>query len=153
MEVDALSVLLDERRGDHEGALDRLEALVLAAEPEGWVRLFADLGYRMASLLRELAARGVAPETIRRILGACTDHDVDNASPAQHFLIEALSEREIEVLRLLAQRYSNKEIAAQLFIAPSTVKRHTLHIYRKLEANDRREAVSRAAELGLLPTG
>ncbi|HEX5498141.1 MAG TPA: response regulator transcription factor, partial [Thermomicrobiales bacterium] len=64
---------------------------------------------------------------------------------------EPLSDRELAVLRLLAQRYRNKEIADALSIAPATVKTHTLNIYRKLDAADRREAVARAADLGLLP--
>ena len=68
-----------------------------------------------------------------------------------HAYVEALSEREIEVLGLLAQRYSNKEIGAQLIIALSTVKRHTTNIYGKLEAGSRREAVARARQLGILP--
>jgi LuxR family maltose regulon positive regulatory protein len=65
-------------------------------------------------------------------------------------LIEPLTRRELEVLTLLEQRLSNKEIAARLFITPSTAKLHTLHIYQKLQVNARRDAVAKAQRLGLL---
>jgi LuxR family maltose regulon positive regulatory protein len=69
---------------------------------------------------------------------------------SQTSLTEPISERELEVLTLLAQRYSNKEIARRLYIAPATVKSHTINNYRKLNAGDRREAVALANELGLV---
>jgi LuxR family maltose regulon positive regulatory protein len=152
MHVEVLSALLDERQGKHEGALARVERLVLDAEPEGWVRIFAHLGEPMERLLRQLAARRFAPHATTRLLDAFPTRDDLSASLHQDELAEPLSERELEVLAFLAERDSNKEIAAQLFIAPSTVKRHTLNIYRKLEVNDRREAAARAVVLGLLPT-
>jgi len=153
MEIDALDALLADRRGQRELALETLAQAVLAAESAGWVRLFVDLGDPMARLLEQLAARRVVPHTIARILDAFPARHRAPSLPEQPGLTEPLSERELEILALLEARDSNKEIATQLFIAPSTVKRHTLNIYRKLEVNDRREAVTRARELGLLPTG
>jgi LuxR family maltose regulon positive regulatory protein len=68
-------------------------------------------------------------------------------------LAEALTWREVEVLKLLGERLSNKEIAERLVISPLTVKRHTIELYRKLEVTGRRGAVARAAELGLFESG
>jgi LuxR family maltose regulon positive regulatory protein len=153
MEIDALDALLADRQGQHEAALETLARAVLAAEAAGWVRLFVDLGDPMAGLLEQLAARRVVPHTIARILNAFPARPGAPSLPAQPGLLEPLSERELEILALLGARDSNKEIATQLFIASSTVKRHTLNIYRKLEVNDRREAVIRARELGLLSSG
>ena len=150
MEVEAIAALLDVRRGKVDEALDRVHRLVLEAEPEGWVRLFTDLGEPMERLLRELAERRVAVQPVARILDAFPVRIDSVGIDRLQGLTEPLSERELEVLELLEARDSNKEIAAQLFIAPSTVKRHTLNIYRKLEVGTRREATTRAKELGLL---
>jgi LuxR family maltose regulon positive regulatory protein len=153
MEVDLLAALLDDRTGNHEAALERVQRVVLEAAPQGWVRLFADLGEPMERLLRQLVAKHVAPHSIASILGAFPKHDHVPPFSHQQGLVEPLSERELEVLALLGERDSNKEIAAHLFIAPSTVKRHTLNIYRKLEVSDRRAAVTRARELALYSDG
>jgi LuxR family maltose regulon positive regulatory protein len=154
MEVEILEALSYAQRGDDESALETLAHAVLTAEKDGWVRLFVDLGPGTERLLSQLARRGVAPHYLDRVLSAFPSNDGAPA-PLRHVpaaeVIEPLSERELDVLHLLAQRYSNKEIAARLFIASSTVKRHTLNIYRKLEVSDRREAVARAAELRLVP--
>jgi LuxR family transcriptional regulator, maltose regulon positive regulatory protein len=151
MEVEAVAVLLDLRRDVPEEALARLHRLVVDAAAEGRVRLFVDLGEPMERLLRHLAAQRIEPQTVGRILAAFPTADRAMGPESQNGLVEPLSERELEVLALLEGRESNKEIAAQLFIAASTVKRHTLNIYRKLEVGDRRMAVARARELGLVP--
>jgi LuxR family transcriptional regulator, maltose regulon positive regulatory protein len=153
MEVEALEALLNDQQGQHEVALQGLTRLVIAAEPQGRVRLFVDLGDPMFQLLRELAVRRVAPQAISPILNAFRAGYGDSVVPQQRSLIDPLSKRELEILALLAGRESNKEIATQLFISPATAKRHTINIYRKLDVNDRREAVSRAQELDLLPAG
>jgi ATP/maltotriose-dependent transcriptional regulator MalT len=100
-------------------------------------------------LLRQLTIRRGAAPAISGVLSA---FPARHHLPQHQDLIEPLTERELEILELLKGRDSNKEIADQLSIAPSTVKRHTLTIYRKLEVNDRREAVARAIQLGLLPS-
>ena len=69
---------------------------------------------------------------------------------AKQPLGDALTDRELEVMGLLAQRMSNKEIASQLFISAGTVKRHTINIYQKLDVNSRRQAVAKAQDLDLL---
>lgn len=149
MQLDGLAAMIANQRGDRATALEIVERLVLNTERDGWIRLFVEAGDPMEDLLRELAGRQVASHTIARILKAFPPRS-DTAAASQNGLSEPLSERELEILELLTARDSNKEIAAMLFIAPSTVKRHTLNIYRKLEVNNRRAAVSRAAELGLI---
>ncbi|MFN8590191.1 MAG: LuxR C-terminal-related transcriptional regulator [Thermomicrobiales bacterium] len=149
-EVEALSALLQDRRGEREQALATVQCLVREVAPDGWVRLFADLGEPMERLLRQLAAQGVERHAVTALLPAFPQRSTGAHLPDQSFLPEALTDRELEVLSLLYSRNSNKEIAADLFIAPGTVKRHTLSIYRKLDVADRRAAVEKAVELGLL---
>lgn len=143
------------------GAMDRAvqllgEALALA-EPGGFIRLFVDEGQPMARLLTEAAARGTMPDYTARLLAACAANRprpaagaVRPASSAAQPLIEPLSERELEVLRLIAEGLSNQEIRERLFLALDTVKGHNRRIFDKLEVQRRTEAVARARELGLL---
>jgi LuxR family maltose regulon positive regulatory protein len=157
IEVLALQAVLQERQGDRQTALELLGQAVALAEPGGFVRLFVDLGPPMASLLERLrwqgGARGsLAVAYITNILTAFETKaggrtmDVTSSSA----LVESLTPRELDVLALLGRRLTNKEIAAELIISPETVKTHTLNIYRKLGARNRRQAVAQARELGLL---
>jgi LuxR family maltose regulon positive regulatory protein len=137
-----------------------LERALSLAEPGGYIRLFADEGPSMARLLREAAAHGFAPKYIAKLLAAFAaktpgeQRTPETASfpsvSAQSSLVEPLSERELEVLRLLAAGLSNPEIAQELYIAVSTVRSHAKSIYGKLNVHGRWEAVQRAQELGLL---
>ncbi len=151
LEVEVLAALLDDRRGQDQTALQSVLRAVREAEPDGWLRLFVDQGDAMEDLLRQLERRGSATLAVERILRAFPSCAVGTQDPNQTGLPEPLSPRELEILALLGARESNKEIAARLFISPATVKRHTLHIYRKLDVNDRRAAVVRATSLGFLP--
>jgi LuxR family maltose regulon positive regulatory protein len=151
IETLALQTLLHEARGERSAALEALRQAVALAEPGGVIRVFVDQGPRMAALLHPLAAQGVASAFIARILDAFPAVRSPQPAPSQQGLIEPLSERELEVLALLAQRLSNKEIAHELSISPMTVKRHTVNIYQKLLVQGRREAVARAVALGILP--
>ncbi len=151
LEVDALKALLEERLGNHDSALGMLRQIVQDTGSDGWVRLFTDLGGDMEDLLRQLPRGAVSPRALERILATFPVQQRAVAAPDQSQLIEPLSKRELEVLALLGARDSNKEMAERLFISPGTVKRHTISIYRKLDVNDRRQAVARAVELGLLP--
>ena len=157
IEVLALQSVLHDRRGEQQTALELLGQAVALAEPGGFIRLFVDLGSPMASLLERLrwqgGARGSSAfEYITSILtafetkvgGRATDVTPSSA------LVESLTPRELDVLALLGRRLTNKEIAAELVISPETVKTHTLNIYRKLDVRNRRQAVARARELGLL---
>ena len=157
IEVLALEALLQEARGNLDAGLAALQQAVALAEPGGVIRVFVDLGPKMAVLLRQLAARSGAREYLDRLLAAFGDVKEHQAPPnkplpSQGGLIEPLSERELEVMALLSERLSNKEIAQELTISPTTVKRHTVNIYQKLSVGSRRDAVARALALGLLPT-
>ena len=148
MDVLALEALLADARQDQRAALLRLEHALVLAQPEGFVRIFADLGARMAGLLSRLHSRKVSLAFIQRIQNAMALPTVK--TPSQNALIEPLTEREMEVLALLQKRLSAKEIAASLFITPGTVKRHTHVIFQKLDVHTRREAILKSAELKLL---
>ncbi|NTU78393.1 MAG: response regulator transcription factor, partial [Chloroflexales bacterium] len=140
------------RPAEAEATLER--AITLAA-PRGFVRTLADLGPALAPLLRALAARGVATAYLERVLAACGPASGAAERPAptppQPDLPELLTRRELEILALLAERWSDKEIAERLVIAPNTVRKHTSTIYDKLGVSSRRDAVDAARTLGLLP--
>ena len=135
----------------HEALGFLAEALALAA-PEGYVRPFVDLGRPMAALLREAAARGIAVDFIGRLLAAfrASEHRGAEAPSRNQPLVEPLSERELEVLRLLAGGNTNDEIGRSLYVSTNTVKAHLKSIYRKLDVNSRHEAAGRAQQLNLL---
>ena len=141
-------------RGEEDEAMRALgEALALAA-PGGFIRTFVDEGRPMAELLSQAAARGMMPDTTDELLAAFeaegrTLESESDFLPSQP-LIEPLTPRELEVLQLIAQGLSNREIGERLFIALSTVKGHNRNIYSKLQVERRTEAVARARELGLL---
>jgi LuxR family maltose regulon positive regulatory protein len=135
-------------RGDVAGALASLARAVELAEPEGYVRAFLDEGPAMTALLRWAAKQPSAPVYLRRLTAAAVTVE-DRVTPAQP-LIEPLSERELEVLRLLGSELDGPEIARELTVSLATVRTHTRSIYAKLGVNSRRAAVRRAAELGLL---
>jgi LuxR family transcriptional regulator, maltose regulon positive regulatory protein len=147
-------------------------ALALAfAAPEGYLRSFVDEGAPMFELLREAQARGVEPEYVATLLTAFPKRDPETrrqgdqeigiwpdahgsfspSLPVSVSLVEPLSEREQEVLRLIAEGKSNTEIAQELVIGVSTVKTHINHIFSKLNATSRILAVARARELRLIP--
>jgi LuxR family maltose regulon positive regulatory protein len=128
-----------------EEALSALEQALRLAEAEGFVRIFLDEGAPMAELLRQAVAQDLHTSYALGLLEA-----LGEAVTAPQPLIEPLSERELEVLRRVAAGYSNQEIAQELVIAVSTVKKHINNIYGKLEVGSRTQAVARARELGLL---
>jgi LuxR family maltose regulon positive regulatory protein len=133
--------------GDVTSALAALERAVELAEPEGYVRLFLDEGQPMASLLKRAAAGRTASDSMTALADAFAAPR--GVSPNQG-LVEPLSERELEVLRLLESDLDGPGIASELIVSLNTVRTHTKSIYAKLGVNSRRAAVRRAAELGLL---
>ena len=150
------SVALD-AHGDKDRAAQTLVDTLALAEPGGFIRLFVDEGPSMARLLLATSARGIMPDYVGALLAAFdaekqqrdeTSHRLSD-TPAQP-LVEPLSQRELEVLRLIAQGCSNDEISARLFVALDTVKGHNRKIFGKLQVQRRTEAVARARELGLL---
>ena len=136
---------------DREGVALLAEALPLAAQ-EGYVRAFVDLGQPMAALLRKAASQGIAVEFIGRLLAAfrATEHRGGASPTDSQPLVEPLSERELEVLRLLARGNTNDEIGRTLYISANTVKAHLKNIYRKLDVTSRHEATAKAAQLDLI---
>ncbi|MBN1284737.1 MAG: hypothetical protein JXB47_05000 [Anaerolineae bacterium] len=154
LELWALKALARHGQGDTGGALAALGRALALGEPEGYARVFIDEGEPMASLLYEAAAHGVAPEYAGRLLAAFAGSAPLPAhphAPDSGEMIEPLSERELEVLRLLAEGFSNREIAEKLFLSPNTVKRHNGSIYGKLGVGSRTQAIARAKALGILP--
>jgi LuxR family transcriptional regulator, maltose regulon positive regulatory protein len=162
IEIRALRSLVLQAAGDHQAALTLLaEALELAA-PEGHVRVFADEGPPMAALLRSLlgtrrrarAAAGLDPATehLHRVIRAFAPMkaQAEQPTPAITALIEPLTDRELEVLRLLAAGRRNRDIAQELVVTLETVKKHISHIFAKLGAANRTEAVAHARRLGLI---
>jgi LuxR family transcriptional regulator, maltose regulon positive regulatory protein len=150
IEILALQALARQRLGNVPAALACLARAVTLAEPEGYVRVFTDEGPPMASLLRALAKQGTAGNYVRRLLAAVGESEHD--SPVKQALIEPLSERELDVLRLLGTELDGPAIARELMVSLHTVRTHTKHIYAKLAVTNRRAAVRRAEELGLSRT-
>lgn len=146
--------------GRRDEALDELGRAIAAAGPQGFVRPFADGGARTATLLEELAETRGRTRFIDRVLGAVTSstaiittswHATASVAEGTPFY-ERLTLRELETLELLAQRLSNKEIAARLKITPGAVNKRLLGIYTKLGVHGRREAVAEAKARGILHT-
>jgi LuxR family maltose regulon positive regulatory protein len=148
IEILVLEALAHQMRGDVAAGLAPLERALTLAEPEGYVRAFADEGPSMAGLLGAAAKREIAPGYIRQLLTAFGP--AHERTPIKQPLVEPLSERELDVLRLLATDLAGPEIARELVVSLSTVRSHTKAIYAKLGANNRRSAVTRAEELDLL---
>lgn len=148
VEALALQALAYGRRGDLASALTSLERTLRLAEPEGYMRLFADLGLPMIRLLQAARSREVMPDYVTRLLAACGTGLLP--VPAEQALPEPLSLREQEVLQLIAAGLTNREIAERLVVSPETVKKHTGSIYSKLGVRSRTEAAARARELDLL---
>ena len=148
IDILVVQALARHARGDVTGALDALARAVALAEPEGHVRIFIDEGPPMAALLKLAAKERKAPLYVRRLLAAAV---AEGPTPVEQPLIEPLSERELEVLRLLESELDGPEIARELSVSLATVRSHTRSIYAKLGVNSRRAAVRSAAELGLSP--
>ena len=149
--------------------LSTLEQALGLAAPEGYIRIFVDEGVPMATLLREAHQRGIVPDYTATLLAAFPDDDkvtrwqgdkiravhdqtvtLSPPHPVTPSLVEPLTTRELAVLRLLAAGASNVDIARELVVEQSTVKKHLIHIYGKLGVHSRTQAVARARALQLL---
>jgi LuxR family maltose regulon positive regulatory protein len=154
IEILALQALALELQGDTAEATAKLERALSLAEPEGYIRLYIDEGPPMAVLLQRAASRGIAPHYVSQLLaafpGSHLETQIVNHKSKIGNLIDPLSERELEVLQLIADGLSNREIAQELIIAPGTVKVHIKNIYSKLDVHNRTQAAARARELNLL---
>ncbi len=128
--------------GEIDKAVELLAEALTQAEPGGFIRIFIDEGLPMVELLLEAEHRGIMPHYINKLLTFHRSHD--------QLLINPLSQRELEVLQLIAKGLSNREISEKLFLALDTVKGHNRRIFEKLKVQRRTEALSRARELGIL---
>lgn len=160
LEIDLIGALLYYRQGQVNQALLVLTPALTIAETEGYVRCFVDEGAPMAALLQRAAGQGIAPTYVSRLL-KLFDANVDGSPTVRvpslgstaasvQPLIEPLTERELEVLQLMAVGRSNPQIATELIIAVTTVKTHVKNIYGKLNVSNRFQAVARAQELKLV---
>jgi LuxR family maltose regulon positive regulatory protein len=149
IEILVVRSLADQARGDIPAALAGLRRALTLAEPEGYVRIFVDEGSPMASLLRALGKQGTHGRYVRRLLAA-VGATADSA-PVDQGLIDPLSARELDVLRLLGSDLDGPDIARELVVSLNTVRTHTKNIYAKLGVNNRRAAVRLAHELDLMP--
>ncbi|MBE9029310.1 helix-turn-helix transcriptional regulator [filamentous cyanobacterium LEGE 11480] len=144
-------------------AIDALERALILAEPEGYVRIFAECGIPMRQLLQVAMTRSITPTYTHQLLTTLdtwgqpqadspttSDAPTTSVVPVPQALIEPLSQRELDVLRLLNTELSGPEIARELVVALSTVRTHTKRIYSKLNVTNRRAAVKRAVELELI---
>jgi LuxR family maltose regulon positive regulatory protein len=145
----ALRALAFQALGDPKRAMEALEWALVLGGPPGYVRTFVDEGEPMAELLRRAMSQGIEPNYAARLLAAF-DREVEAGSPGMHSLVEPLTDRELDVLRLIVAGFSNPEIADELVIAVSTVKTHINHVFGKLGVDSRTRAVARAQELGLV---
>jgi LuxR family transcriptional regulator, maltose regulon positive regulatory protein len=148
VEILVLLALSHQARGNVPAALASLNRAVALAEPAGYVRIFVDEGPVMAPLLRAVAKQGIAPRYVRRLLTAVENSG--GSTPVDQGVIEPLSTRELDVLRLLGTDLDGPDIARHLGVSLHTVRSHTKRIYTKLGVNNRRAAVRRADELGLM---
>jgi LuxR family maltose regulon positive regulatory protein len=152
VEAGLVRALAHHANGDADSAAADLAAALTIGVPAGFCRLFLDEGQPMAELLGQVAR--VAAHEVRthaeHLLAAAHRPSAPASAPAGPAREEGLSEREHEVLRLLATELSGPQIARALFVSVNTLRTHTKHIFTKLEVNTRRAAVRRAADLGLL---
>jgi LuxR family maltose regulon positive regulatory protein len=162
IEIDVLEACVHAARGDDAAVLETVRRAVLLGEPGGALRFFLDDGTALRPYLRRLLDQGVAPGYVRAILESFAPEDAalqplallpppgDQRMARGGDPASLLTNREVDVLLLLEQRLTNKEIAARLMISPRTVQKHTINLYEKLHASNRREVIARARALGLL---
>ena len=154
IEIHILQSLVFQAAGDLDQAMSALGQALNLAEPLNFLRIFVDEGRPAANLLQEAAARSLFPDYVTRLLAAFPAPAMLNPTSdiryPKSYILDPLSEREIEILQSIAEGLSNQEIAARLYLSPNTVKVHTRNIYSKLDVHTRIQAVSRARALGIL---
>ncbi len=155
IEILLLQALTYQALGAPDRAIASLKQAIDLAEPQGFIRIFADEGPPMGQLLQEALNRGIAPAYVRRLLAAFSSSETNQANTTsfqadQSALVEPLSERELEILQLISEGLTNPEIATRLFLSLNTVKVHTRNIYGKLDAHTRTQAVAKGRALGIL---
>ncbi|MEO1439716.1 MAG: LuxR C-terminal-related transcriptional regulator [Chloroflexota bacterium] len=152
IEVSITAAVAYQLHGDTDTALTHLHQALKLAEPEGYMRVFLDAGAAIEPLLATSLRDGVTSAYVTRLLTDLQRHTRGGeiAPDPNQLLIEPLSNRELDVLRLIAAGHTNQAIADELVIALSTVKKHINSIYGKLGVSNRTQALNRAREIGLL---
>jgi LuxR family maltose regulon positive regulatory protein len=153
LEIFVLRALAQEVQGDQTSALYTLERALVLAAPEGYIRLFVDEGEPMLTLLRLAYRRSIVPEYVATLLSAFGEQHalvLPPLSPRPASLLEPLTERERQVLRLLLEGASNREIGRRLSLSVNTVKRHVYNLCGKLGVQSRAQAIARARTLNLV---
>jgi LuxR family maltose regulon positive regulatory protein len=155
IEILILQALVLQAGGEMDTAVTTLEQALTLAKPGGFIRTFVNEGPSMAQLLYQALSKGIAPDYVRQLLAAFPASEPDPTTPprpdnSEFAWIEPLSDREIEVIQLIAAGLSNKEISSRLYLSPNTIKTHTRNIYSKLGVISRIQAVARARDLEIL---
>lgn len=167
IDILALQALLNDYQGNQAAALKKLAESITLAESGGFIQNYVDMGLPMADLLKRLGKQNLSGDHVEKVLNAFTDderivapettghplqpsHQSSRSSSFSQPLVEPLTNRELDVLELLADRFQNKEIADKLFITTETVKGHLKNIYQKLSVKNRREAVVEANRLDII---
>jgi LuxR family maltose regulon positive regulatory protein len=153
LEILIVQALALQAQGDWTSALSTLDRALVLAAPEGYIRLFVDEGEPMLALLRQVHARSKVPGYVETLLNAFGEQHLSELpppSPSISSLAEPLTEREREVLRLLLEGASNREIAHRLILSVNTVKRHVFNLCGKLGVQSRAQAIIRARDLHLV---
>ncbi len=154
LKVMVLQAVALQAHGEKEKAVQLLGEALALAEPGGFIRIFVDEGIPMTELLSKAAAQGIVPDYTAKLLAVFKAEAQKSSNksilPIAQPLLEPLTQRELEVLHLIALGLSNREIGERLFLALDTVKGHNRNIFDKLQVQSRTEAVARAHELGLL---
>jgi len=151
LQTQVLVALAHQALDEEDCALAALDCALSLGEPGGHARTFLDEGLPMERLLYQAARRGIRPDYVGRLLAAFPMSERPAASAPGPEMVEPLSERELEVLQLVAQGLTNQQIAERLFLSLSTVKWHTHNIYGKLGVRGRTPALVKARTLGILP--
>jgi LuxR family maltose regulon positive regulatory protein len=152
IEILVLQALAYEAQGNIPSALVSLKRTLTLAEPECYVRTFVAEGTPIHALLKKIKGDDRTVNDYVHKLLASFEGIGFQTPPETQPLIEPLSERELEILQLIADGLTNREIGLQLYLSLNTVKAHTRNIYGKLGVNSRTQAAAKARTLGILPT-
>jgi LuxR family maltose regulon positive regulatory protein len=150
IELLVLNSLVLTEVGKKDEAVDTLEKALLLAEPGNYIRIFIDEGEPIQELLNQVTANKGLNDYVSRLLAAFNQDAEGNKLAAPQELVEPLSERELEVLKLLSTDLSGPAIARKLMVSINTVRTHTQNIYTKLGVNKRRSAIREAKKLNLI---
>jgi LuxR family maltose regulon positive regulatory protein len=150
IEISILQALALYAQSNIKKALSTLEHALVLAEPEGYVRVFVDEGSQMYKLLRDAVPHGIASGYVSKLLVVMRESGQREFPPAEQPLTEPLTERELQVLELIASGLSNREAAETLFVTEGTIKKHLNNIFGKLNVKSRTQVIERARQLKIL---